>query len=268
MILVISLKKFYKYFGMIAIMLFSFYYTEKIALFMRKKDPIYESIEVIKEDSNVNYVNAEIKNEKIIPGINGLSVNTEKSFQKMKSFGAFNKYYLIFDQIKPEISLEDNKDKIITEGNSKKKSISLVVSSNKEIENYLKEAKIKASTLIDKDSFEKTTNLEQINNDNKYFKETDSLLNSINQNKNICIYNTFNAEICKKEKKYLVKPNLELNGTNIANIKSKIASGSIILISSSAKVEDLKLLIKQIEYKGLKIIPLSELIFEQNNLGQ
>lgn len=265
MILVITLKKFYKYFGIIAIMLFSFYYTEKIALFMRTKDPIYETIETVKEDSNVSFVNAEIKDNQIIPGINGLSVNTEKSFQKMKSFGAFNKYYLIFDQVKPDISLEDNKDKIITEGNAKKKSVSLIVSENQELSNYLKQNNIKASILINQSSFTRDNSLEQINNDSKYFKETDNLLNSINQNKNICIINNYNLEMCKKEKKYLVKPSLELNSSNIASMKSKVQSGSIILITSSAKLEDLKILLKQIEYQGLNFLTLSELIFEENN---
>lgn len=232
---------------------------------MRKKDPIYESIEVIKEDSNINYVNAEIKNDNIIPGINGLSVNTEKSFQKMKSFGAFNKYYLIFDQVKPKISLEDNKDKIITIGNSKKKSISLIISSNEEIENYFINNNIEASKLITKDTFKNNSFFEQLNFDNKNFKETENLLNSINQNKNICLLNNFNEEVCKKEQKYLVQPTLELNSTNIATIKSKITSGAIILINSKAKLEDAKILLQQIEYKGLKMVPLSELIFEKNN---
>ena len=164
------MKNFYKYFGIVAIMLFSFYYTEKIALLMRKKDPIYESIEVIKEESNIDYVNAIIKDDNIIPGMNGLKVNTEKSFQKMKSFGAFNKYYLIFDQVKPEISLEDHKDKMITNGNSKKRMVSFILEENENIAKYLKENNIEASLLITKDTFKRDNYFEQINADNKNFK--------------------------------------------------------------------------------------------------
>lgn len=258
------MKKFYKYFGIVAIMLFSFYYTEKIALLMRKKDPIYETIEVMKEESSVNYVNAEIKENNIIPGMNGLKVNTEKSFQKMKSFGAFNKYYLIFDQVKPEISLEDNKDKIITSGNSKKKSVAIILSPNQTIYDYVTSKNLTMSHLITKDTFQRESKLEQINNDSKYYKETDDLLNSISQNKNICIINKFNLERCKKEKKYLVEPGLELTSSNIASIKNKIQSGDIILVSSNAKLEDFKLLITQIEYKGLQLQSLSNLILEEN----
>ncbi len=259
------MKDFYKYFGIVAIMIFSFYYTEKIALMMRKKDPIYETIHVFAEDANTKSMNAIIKDDTIIPGINGLSVNVDKSFQKMKSFGAFNKYYLIFEQVKPEISLEDNKDKIITKGNSKKKSVSLLLEETGEISEYFKQQQIDASLLITQSTFQRDNVLEQINNDNKNFKNVDSLLDSIKKNKNICIVNNYNEEICRKNKKYLVKPSLELNSYNIASVKGKIESGDIIQIKKGTSLKDIKILLQQINYKGLKIINLSNLILEENN---
>ena len=231
---------------------------------MRQKDPIYETIKDAKENSNIDYVNAEITEENIIPGINGLVVNVDKSFQKMKAFGAFNKYYLIYDQIKPDISLEDNKDKIIQKGNAKKKSVALVLSSSK-IANIIEKENIKASILINQEDFQRASTFEQINNDSKKFKETANLLNSINQNKNICVINKYNSETCKKNKQYLVKPTLELTSSNIASIKGKIESGSIILIQSNVKKSDLQILIKQIEYQGLSFVTLSEMINEVNN---
>lgn len=245
-------------------MLFSFYYTEKIAMLMRQKDPIYETIEDMVATSNTNFVNATITENTIVPGINGLAVNVDKSFQKMKSFGAFNKYYLVFDQVKPEISLEDNKDKIITKGNSKKRSISFILEEKNEISEYLKNNQIAASLLITSNTFQRDTTLEQINADSKNFKATEGLLNSINQNKNICLLNNYNEELCRKEKKYLIKPSLELNSYNIASIKNKVESGAIILIKKGTKLEDVKILIQQAKYKGLTITYLSELIIENN----
>lgn len=181
-------------------MLFSFYYTEKIALFMRHKDPIYETIVDVQEENNVSYVNAEIKENEIIPGINGLSVNPDKSFQKMKSFGAFNKYFLIFDQIKPEISLEDNKDKFITRGNPKKKSIALIIEKSGTIADYLKTNQIPASILTNQDTFQRDSFFEQINFETKNFKEMEKLLDSIKKNTNICLVNNYNQKICQEEK--------------------------------------------------------------------
>ncbi len=246
-------------------MLFSFYYTEKIALLMRKKDPIYETIEDVVATNNTDYVNAVINDTTIVPGINGLQVNVDKSFQKMKSFGAFNKYYLIFDQIKPEISLEDNKDKIITSGNPKKRSISFLIEDNNKIKEYFEKNNIQGSILIKNETFQRDSKLEQINIDHKKYKETENLLDSIKQNKNICILNNYNESLCRKNKKYLIKPSLELNQYNIASIKNKIDSGSIIYIKESAKLEDVQILLKQVSYKGLAIEPLSDLILETNS---
>lgn len=259
------MKNFYKYFGIVAIMLFSFYYTEKIALFMRQKDPIYETISDVKENQDTTSVNAIIEDDYITPGINGLSINVSKSFQKMKSFGAFNKYYLIFDQVKPNVSLENNKDKIITKGNKLKKAVSLILTTtDTDISQYCQENKIKTSVLINQDTFKRDSVHEQINDDTKQYNETERLLNSINQNKNICLVNNYNEELCKKNKKYLVKPTLELNRSNIAVIKSKIESGTILTIQQNASLEDFKILLNQIKYQGLEIQTLSELISETN----
>jgi hypothetical protein len=246
-------------------MLFSFYYTEKIALLMRQKDPIYETIEDVVSTSNTNYVNAIIDDKTIIPGMNGLAVNVDKSFQKMKSFGAFNKYYLIFDQVKPDISLEDNKDKIITKGNPKKRSIAFILEENESLKEYLIKENISASLLVTSSTFKRDSKLEQINADYKNYKSTEGLLDSIKQNKNICIVNNYNEEVCRKNQKYLIKPSLELNAYNLASIKNKLESGSIIYIKKEVKEDDLKLLIQQAKYKGLTITHLSELIKEDNN---
>ena len=105
-------------------MVFSFYYTDKIALMVQSNNPIMKQINQEKEKHEEKSVNAIINEDKIIPGKNGLTINVEKSFSAMKSFNAFNSYYLIYDQVKPDISLNDNKDKIITNGNLSNKNIS------------------------------------------------------------------------------------------------------------------------------------------------
>ena len=57
----------------------------------------------------------------------------------MEDFNAFNENFLKFNDITPEISLEDNKDKIIIKGNSKKRSVSLILEQDKEKANELKD---------------------------------------------------------------------------------------------------------------------------------
>ncbi len=258
------MKNFYKYLGIVAIMLFSFYYTEKIAVLMRQKDPIYESIIVIAEDNKQEFTNAQIMEDTMIPGINGLTVNVDKSFQKMKSFGAFNKYYLIFDQVKPEISMEDYKDKIIKKGNSKKRSFAFIMEEKGEIAQYFSDNHLPLSILITEKTFMRDTTLEQINNDSQNYDATENLLNAQKENKNLCIINNFIESTCRKKSKYLIKPELELTAYNIAKIKSQLDSGSIILIKKSAKLEDVKLLLNEAKYKGLELTTLSKLITETN----
>ena len=75
------MNKYIRAFGILSILCFSFYYTEKIALFMQQKDPIYETIETVKKDYETSSVNGIIYDEYIIPGIIGKEVNVMESFQ-------------------------------------------------------------------------------------------------------------------------------------------------------------------------------------------
>ena len=141
--------------GLAIIMVFSFYYTEKIALIVLNKNPLMQSIHEEKENYEEEFVNAFIEGDYIIPGINGLEVNTRESFYNMQELDMFNEYYLVFDQVKPEISLQENKDKIIYQGNSKLKKVSLILSEEGKISEYLKANQYKASLLVDLDTYKK-----------------------------------------------------------------------------------------------------------------
>ncbi len=259
------MKKIYKSLGLIAIMLFSFYYTDKIAILMQNKSPIMQSINEIANDYKVQAINASISGDYITPGICGRMINKTKSYVNMKSFGIFNEYYLIFDEIKPDISLQDNKDKIIRQGNASKKSVAFLLEDNENIKKYLEENNIKASLLITEDNYQKNSFFEQINNDLEKYNNIESLLNKNNINKNICYVKTLDNEFCQKNQKYLIEETFSLNSQNIVEAKKNIQSGAIILISKNAKLEEFKLLIKEIQFKGLNIVPISELITEKNN---
>lgn len=110
------MRKYYQFLGLAIIMVFSFYYTEKIALIVLNKNPLMQSIHEEKENYEEEFVNAFIEGDYIIPGINGLEVNTRESFYNMQELDMFNEYYLVFDQVKPEISLQENKIKLFIKG--------------------------------------------------------------------------------------------------------------------------------------------------------
>jgi hypothetical protein len=256
------MKKIYKIIGLFSLMIFSFYYTDKIAVIMQNKSPIMQNINEVESDYYVSAVNATINDNYIIPGISGRMINKTKSYVNMKSFGTFNSYYLIFDEIKPDISLSDNLELVIKSGNEEKKAVALLLEDNETIKNYLKSENIKASILTTLDSYEKNSFFEQINNEVEKYSNLESLLNKNNQNTNICYINKVDKDFCIKNKKYLVEESFYLNSQNIVNAKKEVTSGAIILIKNTAKLEEFKLLIKEINFKGLDIVYLSELIKE------
>lgn len=257
------MKQFFKILGLSAIILFSFYYTEKMALLVSSKNHLMVTLREEALSKEVKFVNAEINGNSIVPGQNGRVLNIQKSYQKMKGFGTINDYYLIFDEIKPEVSVEKNKDKIIIKGNKNKMAVSFVIDNNESVKNFFLENKIAGTVVTHLDSF-KIEDLDQINgeSDKQNFSDMESILNKYKKNINICLVNELNKEICVKNKKYLVSQTVILNSSNISMIKPHVESGLIILIKEGAKVDDVNILMKQIEFKGLKIISLKEMINE------
>ena len=125
--------KTFRNIGLLAIVAFSFFYTEKIANLVLENNELYKTIDDVKEDYTVASIDAEVYGDYIIPGLNGLEVNVKDSYFNMKGLNAFNEYYLLYDCIYPSVSLSDNKDKIITQGNSKKQSVSFILEYDKNI---------------------------------------------------------------------------------------------------------------------------------------
>ena len=258
-----DMKKYYQYFSLALIMVFSFYYTEKIANIVLNKNPLMQEINASKNKYEIQSVNATIDGNYIIPGLNGLEVNTKESFYKMQDINTFNSYYLVYKQVKPNISLQDNKDKIIRNGNPKLKKVSLILETENDISNYLKTNNIPASVLINLNNYTPNNYFELINNDYNNFKELENNLNLHKENTNICVINSKNLDMCIKYHHYLVESTFSLDSTNISEIKSNLSSGSIILIKNTAKLSDLKMLIKEINFKGLEIVNLSQIISEE-----
>ncbi|MCM1053185.1 MAG: hypothetical protein NC483_04350 [Ruminococcus sp.] len=258
------MRKYYEYFGLALIMVFSFYYTDKIASIVLNKNPLMVTINEESINYNVKSVNAEINGDYIIPGLNGLEVNVKESFYKMQENNVFNKYFLVYDQIRPEVSLEKNKDKIINKGNSKLNKVSFIFEVENDLTKYFQEKNLKASLLINLNTYKKNNYFEVINNEIEGFKALENTLNLNKENKHICVINNNNKDICLKNKNYLIEPSVEVTNTNLATIKKNIFSGSIILIKESATLNDLMFILKEVNYKDLEIDYVSELIKEDN----
>ena len=254
------MKKILQYLGLFGIMIFSFYYTNKAALIAKNSNPIMKNINDVKESLSVSSIDAVISGDYIIPGLNGLEVDTTASFNKMRPYNVFNKYYMVYNQIPPKISLEDNKEKIIISGNKSKKEISIIINYNNTFINYLKDNKLKYDILTTLDTYKNDN--ERINADKENFKELNKLLDKDNINKHICVTNSnIDIEECKKNKYYLVKAT-ELNQNNIIEIKNQVSNGSIIFINDNLYITHLEVFLNYVKSKGLEIVYLSELITE------
>lgn len=252
----ITLKKLFSCLGLITFITFSFYITEKIAIMARNTDPIYSKIKTY-NINNTSYVNAIVDGNTVIPGINGKELDEIKSLMNIKKSNYFDEMFLVYNQIPPEISLKDNLDKVIIQGNAKKNSVSLILYSNNNLKSFFKDNNIPISILINND-YEPQKNEEMINNaDKSNYDKIEKYLDNNDYNTNICISTSY----CPNYK-YLVKPTHTLTNNNIIEVKNSIFSGSIILINNSARQEDINILIQKINSLNLSIVKLSDLISE------
>ena len=246
----------------IILMLFSFYLSDKITSLAINKNPIMEKSKENSKSLTVMSENAIIKENTIIPGINGKEIDQEASFFKMREFGAFNNTFLIYKDIKPNISLEDNKDKIIIKGNHKKREVSIIIEDEEYLKNYFYKKNIDVTIMAKiKTRF---NDFEYINAENtkKSFDDLESILKKNKINKKICIINFSNIEACKEKDYYLVDATITVNNSNLINNKKEIQNGSIILINNNLSKENLNILLNQINYLDLKVVYLSQLIKE------
>lgn len=240
----------------------SFYYTEKVALYVKNKNPIMQTLQEVKETQYVNYINSTIIDDiYIIPGINGKEVNIDKSFSNMHELNTYNEEYLIFNEIKPTISLEDNKDKIIIQGNKEKQGISLIFEDYNSLSKYLLQKNYKVNILLSEENYD--NNYELINNSNStIYYDIEDYLNKNNLNKNLCYIKDETNIPTQCKDKYLFKPSLIISHSNISQTINKISSGDIILIKDTISLSELEIILNQISYRNLNILPLSELINE------
>lgn len=254
--------KYFKLIGIMSLLVFSFYLTDFVTELAINSNPLMQSIKSNSKNYCEASVNATINENTIIPGIKGKKVNEMESFLNMKDFGSFNMNYLIYDYFKPEISLEDNIDKVIISGNKTLRQISILIKNNEEVENYAKSNNIKYSKLISVD--DKLNNGENINieNDKNRFDDLDTLLSKKDLNKKICILNYSNIESCKDNKYYLVNPNINLKNANFVVTLNDIENGSIIMVDDILTLENFKIFVSKIHNSDLKFVYLSEIIKE------
>ncbi len=258
------MNKYLRIFGLIFLLCFSFYYTEKLAQFMRSKDPIYESILASMDDYKTLSVNAIIKDNTIIPGLSGEVVNVEKSFENMKNLGYFTEKGFVFDEVLPSVSLKENLDKMVVQGSRYKNGVSFITS-DESISSFLEEMAVPYAFLVDKNTVHKILNYAtKINNDGKNYKEVDNIMKNKKWNYDFCYVPSLTESVCKEKKKIMIQETIRFRPSNFASNYHSISSGSILYLEN-LEVPMIKILLNQIYFQGFQVYPLQDLLSESRS---
>lgn len=227
-------------------------------------------------------IDAEISENTIIPGLNGKKINVEKTYKKLKKIGTINEKYFIYNEVEPARTIKNEYDKYIISGNPEKNMISLIIlvqdnddiktileilEDNKEkINFFIEQTWIEKNQKEFKEIIKKGHDIDILNYNNN--KQNIWENKTIKQNSKYCYTEEENDEkldICSKEKKHTIKPDIIATNKPLKEIKKKIKNGSIIAIHPNEQTnKELGLIIKYIKTKGYSIetlaIHLSETI--------
>lgn len=279
------MKNTLKLVGLFVLIGFSFFYTDKVIDVIREEDKIMIELNQVKDSYKLDGIDASIVLNTIIPGVNGRVVNVDKSYKEMKNIGMFNKNSLVYDVVRPSISVVDNKDKYIIKGNSNKRMVSIVfiVSNDMYLErlnelsinkgvvfNYFLDYEflINNTTLVKKISnseFYSYGNVGKYTPDNLLF--SNNLISRISDNEAVYCLNTKMDDdmlkLCSDNELYTITPSIQARDNLYNEVKKQLESGSIILVNlSSDNVSSMEVVIDYIKGKGLEIEGLSKMLSE------
>jgi len=281
------LKKYISYLGVFVFAIFSFYYTDKATEIIKRNDPVMKSIISNKDNYYVESVNAIIHDDEIIPGINGIDINVNKSYQQMKKNNNYDPGMYVFKEVNPTISFIDDYSKYIVSGNNSKMQVALVFKITdstgiKDLINILVDKDTLATLFVDGSILENNTDimielshdgfeLENLGYDNEYSKDkfawTNNLLSSItNTNPKYCYTDYKNKDIldlCSSYNMYTIKPTISITNYPFITVKNNLTNGSIISFSiNNDTLKELPSIISFIKQKGYDIVVLDTLLSE------
>ena len=279
------MKKIFQVIGFITLLLFTFTYTNKITSVIKENDDLLKQIEDIENQYIIEPINAVIKDNTIIAGISGSKINVKESYKKMKKIDEFNTNLLVYESIKPEISVLDYYDKYIIKSNKNEISLLFLVEQNSNIENIiniLNNYEIKGTFYVDGNWFENNNEkiidliedghtIGNLGYNYSYNVNGISWMNTIvtkigNQKYTYCYTEEENEDIlkiCKNNNSYTIMPNIIVKNNPLITIKQNLEKGSIISLKiNETTINELPLIIEYINSKDLNIVNLEELLDE------
>ena len=281
------MKKIFQFIGIITLTIGSFIYTEKVAMTAKQTDSLLNEIKSKKDGYKENAIEPIIKENTIIPGVNGKEINTQKSYENMTKVGYFNDKLLEYKILKVENKLDKNKDKYIINGNNTKNEIALIfkIKSDDDITNIstiLKKNNVKATFFVNSNYLEKNHNqiielanqghtIGNLSNNDDYnysdFAWINTIITNIGKQKyNYCFTLKPNKKIlniCKLYNSYTIMPQTIIKKNPFVNLKKQMISQNMIAFALTPSLnEQMSLIINYVLSKGYNLVSLETLLKE------
>ncbi len=245
--------------GVLGLACFSFLITDETIHVVKEKDELMVEIKSMASNYHIEAIDAKIDDKYIKIGLNGLTLDIDETYKKMKRIGYFNENMLVYTNVKPNVTVGNYKDRIIN-GNSKME-VSLMFKIPNDIDKIsavLKDNKVNATFFINdqfyKNNFE-SIELLTLNNDIGIIGNYDEMKKVI-KNDFVCYSNLLND--CLADDKYTIEETFEVN--SLKELKNYLRPGSIILVNNSNYLD---VYIKYILSKGYKITKITDFINEE-----
>ena len=268
----------------IALLIFSFFYTNKAVELVQNADPIMKEIKASSKKYEVLPKNALIVGNKIIPGQNGLEVDYQESYQKMKKYGSYNEVLTTMKEMKPAISVNDYYDKYVVTGNSEIKEVALIFKVDKTtdvsaISNMLKNKSVVATFFIDGAVLEnnlqsildlKDYEIELLSYNGSYegdfFISAKKYLEDITKKEAKYCYLDYDKEevinLCSSLKMHTIMPSIKVDKNAYSEIKEKLSNSAIIAIPNNIPLTNVDIAIDYLQKRGYKFQTVDNLISE------
>lgn len=279
------MKKIFTVIGVLSLVCFSFYYTNLATEIIKSNDPIMKKIIKVSESYKKESINAVFSDNTIIPGISGIKVDVNNSYESMKKYGKFNEDLIVFKEIMPTVSVQNTFDKYIRRGNVTKPNVSIIiiVDDSSYVENILdvlNSKDVKATFFVSKNIINESIDLVDIiiksghkveyksdeYNVDEVLKYNDLLKVKTNNNLKFCYTDEENITIlsnCNYNKMHTIFPNIITTNFPYSDVKRNLDSGSILSFKSNQHtLRELKYIINYINQKGFTIVNLDQIISE------
>lgn len=268
------MKKFFEYIGLLGLVCFSFFITEKTVSVVEEVDEIMVQIKEHQDEYYEAGENAIIFEQYIIPGLASKVVNVDKSYQEMKKIGVYDPTYYQYDTEAPLESIDNHLDKYISQGNSSKRMVSLIflmddynvgeilevigdVPVTFGISSYSFQKQVENVEL----ALEKGDDFIIMEETEKNFLATKQKLESLNVDIEMC-YNPDQNEdflaLCQKHGFHSISSDRVISKSPLKNTKELLHSGALLVFEVNKQLlEELPNIISYIQSRGYQIQPLS-----------